>query len=83
MAQSQDTDDDEVELPFVVEYSIAHHPAGIVIALTYAKTVERFENRELDLAIFGFDRELASRFAKVLQRETRPDRKPPARRKPH
>jgi hypothetical protein len=84
MSESQDAGDgDEVELPFVVEFSTGHHPEGIVVALTYATSAERLENRQLGVAIFGFGREIARKLAIVLERETRPDRKPPPRRKPH
>jgi hypothetical protein len=84
MAQSEDIGDgNEDILPFVVQFAIGHDPQGVVVELTYATSVERFENRQLDTATFGFGFELARKLASVLERESRPDRRPPTRRKPH
>jgi hypothetical protein len=71
--------EDDDEIPQAVAYAIARHPAGIVVEITFARTAEKLERRELETARFGLGSILARQLARVLERETRPDRKPPPR----
>jgi hypothetical protein len=73
---------DDDEIPQAVAYAIGHHPAGIVVEITFARTAEKLERRELETARFGFGSILARQLANVLERESRPDRKPPQQRPP-
>jgi hypothetical protein len=40
--------DDEIEIPQLAAVSMARHPAGIVVQLTFARTGEKLEKRELE-----------------------------------
>lgn len=73
-------DDDEELIPSVVAFAIAHHPEGVVVEITFARSAEKFAARQLETATFGFGAALAKQLAKDLERESRPDRKPPPRR---
>jgi hypothetical protein len=48
---------------------MARHPAGIVVQLTFARTGEKLEKRELETLFLGLGPELARSLAMRLLRE--------------
>ncbi len=72
------SDDDEVELPFVVSVDVGQLPdEGVAIQIIYATSAERFAAKKMDTMVFAMTRARASEFARKLLRQTDPGAAPP------
>ncbi len=77
-------DEDDDEVPFVINYDIGIvTDNGVAIRLTYATSRQRYEAREWDTAVYVMNRELATGYAKAVLRQTGETPRPSTRPRIH
>jgi hypothetical protein len=61
--------DDDPPLPVLVKHEIGELPDGnLVIRLTYATSLERYDAGQFDVAVFALERRQASELGTALRR---------------